>query len=87
MQEAQGASAAGDRTGILRLPVSEQDDPVAVRCADHRQRMFSVLLYPHGASCPWAPTSSRPYVGGAFEGSVSKVEMAIFTPPAQRHSG
>ena len=52
VQEEESAPAAGDLTGILRLPVSEQDDPVAVRCADHRQRMFSVLLHPHGASCP-----------------------------------
>src|SRR4029434_6855089 len=37
------------------------------RCADHRQRIFSALLYPHGASCPWAPTPSRPHVSGVFE--------------------
>ena len=56
VQEAEGASAAGDRTEILRFPVSEQEDPVAERCADHRQRVFSALLSPHGTSCPWAPT-------------------------------
>ena len=44
MREPQFPDTPLHGTGILRLPVSEQEDPVAVRCADHRQRMFSVLL-------------------------------------------
>ena len=44
VQEAEGAPAAGDRTGSLRFPVGEQEEPVALRYADHRQRMFSALL-------------------------------------------
>jgi hypothetical protein len=44
VQEAEGAPAAGDRTGIMRFAMFQQEDPVAVRCADHRQRMFSALL-------------------------------------------
>jgi hypothetical protein len=67
VQEAEGAPAAGDRTGIMRFAMLQQEDPVAVYCADHRQRIFSVLLHPHGASCPWAPTPSRPHVGRVFE--------------------
>jgi hypothetical protein len=67
VQEEEGAPAAGDRTGSLRFPVGEQEEPVALRCADHRQRMFSALLYPHGASYHCAPTPSRPHVGGIFE--------------------
>ena len=67
MEEEEDAPAAGDRTGILRFAMFQYADPVALRCADHRQRMFSALLYPHGASCPWAPTPSRPHVSDVFE--------------------
>ena len=44
VQEAQGASAAGDRTWILRFTVGEQDDPVALCFAHRRRGVFSVLL-------------------------------------------
>ena len=54
-------------TRIMRFAMCQQEDPVAVRCTDHWQRMFSTLLHPHGASYPWAPTPSRPHVGGVFE--------------------
>jgi len=44
VQEAQGASAAGDRTWILRFTVGEQDDPVALCFAHRRRGGVSVLL-------------------------------------------
>jgi len=37
VEEAESTPAAGDRTGILRFTVGEQDDPVALRFA-HRRR-------------------------------------------------
>ena len=54
-------------TRIMRFAMCQQDAPVAVRGADPRQWIFSVLLHPHSASCPWAPTPSRPHVSGVFE--------------------
>ena len=44
MQEAEGAPAAGDRTGILRFPVGEQEATSALRFVCHRQGIFSALL-------------------------------------------
>jgi hypothetical protein len=48
VQKAQRASAARDWTGILRFTVCEQEDPVTLCCADHRQRILSALL-----QSPW----------------------------------
>jgi hypothetical protein len=45
VQEAEGAPAAGDRTGILRFPVGEQEATIALRFVHHRRGLFSVLLY------------------------------------------
>lgn len=48
MQEAEGAPAAGHRTGILRFAVGEQEAPIALRFVHHRRGIFSALLYvPH----------------------------------------
>jgi hypothetical protein len=48
VQEAEGASAAGDRTRILRFPVGEQENIMALLFPHHRRRVFSSLLYvPH----------------------------------------
>jgi hypothetical protein len=48
VQEAEGASTAGDRTRILRFPVGEQDNTMALLFPHHRWRVFSALLYvPH----------------------------------------
>src|SRR5438094_10152618 len=48
VQEAEGAPAAGDRTGILRFPVGEQEAPMALRFPHHRREVVSALLYvPH----------------------------------------
>jgi hypothetical protein len=35
----------------MRLAMFQEEDAVAVHCADDRQRVFSALLDPHGASC------------------------------------
>jgi hypothetical protein len=40
VQEAEGAPAAGDRTGILRFPVGEQEAPMALRFVHHRRGIF-----------------------------------------------
>ena len=48
MQEAESASTAGDRARILRFPVGEQENTMALLFPHHRQRVFSSLLYvPH----------------------------------------
>ena len=48
MQEAEGTPTAGDRTGILRFPVGEQEALIALRFAHHRRGGFSALLdVPH----------------------------------------
>ena len=47
--------------------VREQEAPVAVIGAYHRQRVFSVLLHRHISSHSRAQTSSRPHIGGVFE--------------------
>jgi hypothetical protein len=44
MQEAEGAPAAGDRTGILRFLVGEQEATSALRFVRHRRGIFSALL-------------------------------------------
>jgi hypothetical protein len=44
VQEAEGASTAGDRTWIMRFTVGEQDDPIALLFAHRRQGVFSALL-------------------------------------------
>ena len=40
MQEAEGAPATGDRTGILRFPVGEQEATVALRFVHYRRGIF-----------------------------------------------
>jgi hypothetical protein len=40
VQEAEGAPAAGDRTGILRFPVGEQEAPIALRFVHPRRGIF-----------------------------------------------
>jgi hypothetical protein len=35
----------------MRLAMFQEEDAVAVHCTDDRQRVFSALLDPHGASC------------------------------------
>jgi hypothetical protein len=45
VQEAEGAAAAGDRTGILRFPVGKQEAPLALRFVHHRRGIFSALPY------------------------------------------
>ena len=51
VQEAEGAAAVGDRTGILRFPVGEQEAPIALRFVHHRRglllrcRMCFILTY------------------------------------------
>jgi hypothetical protein len=67
MREPQFPRTALHGTRIMRLAMFQEEDAVAVRCADDRQRVFSALLYPHGASCHWALTPSRPHVGRVFE--------------------
>ena len=54
VEEAQGPPAPGDRTRIMRFPVGEQADPVALRFAHGRQRIFSARL-PH----PLASSADR----------------------------
>ena len=44
MQEQQGPPAPRDRTRIMRFAMCQQEDAVALRCAHHRQRIFSALL-------------------------------------------
>jgi hypothetical protein len=56
VQEAEGAPAAGDRTRILRLPMGEQIEVVALRFPHHRWRVFSALLK--------APHPCSPSLGG-----------------------
>jgi hypothetical protein len=56
VQEAEGAPAAGDRTGILRFPVGEQEAPMALRFVHHRRGIFSALLdvfHPRIPSLGW----------------------------------
>ena len=48
VQEAEGAPAAGDRTGILRFPVGEQEAPIALRFVHHRRGIFSAPLCHQG---------------------------------------
>ena len=50
MREPQFPRTALHGTRIMRLAMFQEEDAVAVRCADDRQRVFSALLYPHGAS-------------------------------------
>jgi hypothetical protein len=48
VQEAEGASTAGDRTRILRFPVGEQENTMPLLFPHHRRRVFPSLLYvPH----------------------------------------
>jgi hypothetical protein len=56
VQEAEGAPAAGDRTGILRFPVGEQEATIALHCVHHRRGIFSALLdvlHPRMPSLGW----------------------------------
>jgi hypothetical protein len=46
VQEAQGPSAPGDRTRIVRFPVGEQREAIALRFPHHRRRIFAARL-PH----------------------------------------
>ena len=71
MQEAEGAPAPGDRTGILRFPVGEQEVTIALRFVHHRRGIFSTgldVLHPCMPSLGWgrqacaAPYSRRFYV-------------------------
>lgn len=46
----------GDRTGILRCPVGEQEAPMALRCVHHRRGIVSAwldVLYPCMPSLGW----------------------------------
>jgi hypothetical protein len=48
VQEEEGTPTAGDRTGILRFPVGEQEGPSALRFVHHWRGVFSSLLeVPH----------------------------------------
>ena len=63
VQEAEGAPAAGDWTGILRVPVGEQEDPVALRFAHHRPGVVSALLevpHPSSPSLRWGHAHRDP---------------------------
>jgi hypothetical protein len=51
MREPQFPRTALHGTRIMRLAMFQEEDAVAVHCADDRQRVFSALLDPHGASC------------------------------------
>jgi hypothetical protein len=56
VQEAEGAAAAGDRTGILRFPVGEQEATMALRFVHHRRGIVSALpyvLHPRMPSLGW----------------------------------
>jgi hypothetical protein len=56
VQKAEGAPAAGDRTGIVRFPVGEQEAPMVLRFMHHRRGIFSALLYvlhPRMPSLEW----------------------------------
>ena len=82
VQEEQGARATGDRTRIMRFAMGDQEDPVTLVFAHHRQGIFSALP-PHtgllpslssarrpGRMIPIAPVllaPSRPDVRGAFQ--------------------
>ncbi len=55
----QGARAPGDRTRIMRFAVGDQDDPIALVFAHHRQGIFSVLL-PHHGLPPSLSSARRP---------------------------
>ena len=44
VEKEQGPPAPGDRTRIVRFPMGEQVDAVALRFLHHRQRIFSALL-------------------------------------------
>jgi len=58
MQEEQGAVAPCNRTRIMRFPVCEQVDVVALGFAHHRRGVFSVLLY-HKVSSLCSPVFAR----------------------------
>jgi hypothetical protein len=63
VQEAEGAAAAGDRTGILRFPVGEQEAPIALRFVHHRRGIVAALpymLHPHMPSLGWGDKPVRP---------------------------
>ena len=49
VQETQGPPAPDDRTRIVRFPVGEEVDTIALRFAHRRRRLFSVRL-PHTLS-------------------------------------
>jgi hypothetical protein len=67
VQEEQCATAAGDRTRIMRFAVFDQEDTVALVFAHRRHEIFSSLLQHHVSSsaCPLAP--SRPNLRGTFQ--------------------
>ena len=58
VQEAEGAPAAGDRTGIMGFTMFQQEDSVAVHCADHRQQIFLCCCIP---IVPPVPGLRRPH--------------------------
>ena len=63
VQEAEGAAAAGDRTGILRFPMGQQAAPIALRFVHHRRGIFSALpsvLHPRMPSLGWDDRPGRP---------------------------
>ena len=75
VEEAQGPPAPGDRTRIVRFPVGEQVDAVALRFPHHRGRIFSALLSPLASMAPPAP--SRPHLRGIFQIICELAGMAL----------
>ena len=53
------------RTRIMRLAMFQEED--RGRALRGRPAAGFWLLDPHGASCHWAPTLSRPHIGGVSE--------------------
>jgi hypothetical protein len=45
MQEEQGTAAACHGARIMRFPIGEEEDAVALLCTHTRQRVFSCLLH------------------------------------------
>jgi hypothetical protein len=48
VQEEQGTPAPGHWARIMRFAMGEQEEPLALLCPYHRQRLFSALLHSHG---------------------------------------
>jgi hypothetical protein len=47
VQKAQGATAPGDRTGIVGVAIGEEHNALALLCNNRRERIFSPMLGAH----------------------------------------